>query len=177
MDFVYSIFFDTICLFVLSTILMIALSFFYLKIRKRSVKPIRDKLIYVFFLNGFVRMYLENLLDGILYALVNLRSLKFVDFVDGFSYLFMSAFIVFSIFFTVFIVIYTKTTLIQKWSESIKEFLMETNSKKSGILVYHLVFILRRLVLSVNAILLGIFLPNVHISIHVVCQLVVLAII
>ena len=108
-----------------------------------------------------------------IYALVNLRSLKFVDYVDAFSYLFMSAFIVFWIFFTVFFIIYAKFTPIEKWSAKIREILNETNEKTRGILFYHLIFTFRRLILTINVILLGVFPANVHISIHAVSQLIV----
>ena len=173
MEFVETFFFDTLWTFIAVTLITTLLSFIYLKIRKRSLKVIKDKILYIFIFNGLIRMYFENLLDGITFALINLRSLKFIDYVDAFSYLLMSIFIVFWIFFTIFFVIYTKFTSVEKWNNKIKELLSETNERNRGIIFYHLIFTLRRLILIVNAILLGVFPPNVHISIHAVSQLIV----
>lgn len=127
----------------------------------------------MFLANGFIRIYMEILLDGILYAMVNMRTLKFFGFIDAFSYLFLLAFTCLVIFFTVFIVVYTKNIQISKWSEKIKEILTETNLTKSGVLTYQLVFTIRRLILCSNIIILGALDPNIHITFHAVCQFVV----
>ena len=91
-DYVASVFFDVIVLFVLTTIGVSLLSCIYLKCKKKDLTPVKQKLKYVFLANGFIRIYMEILLDGILYAMVNLRSLKFFNFMDAFSYLFLLAF-------------------------------------------------------------------------------------
>lgn len=139
--------------------------------------PLKKKLYYVFVVNGFIRIYLEILLDGILYVFVNIRALMFVNFVDAFSYFFLVVFACFAIFATVFFCFYTKKVDIQKWSEKTKELLSETNATHKGVLSYHLIFIIRRVILAINAILLGSLNPNVHISIHAVSQLIVVCLI
>lgn len=145
-----------------------------MKIKKKPLNTIKEKLKIVFLANGFIRIYLEILLDGLLYILINLRSLKFLGPIDAFSYLLLAAFTCFVIFFTVFFVIYTKNTEIHKWSSKIKELLAETNEIKSGVLAYHLTFILRRVIISFNVIMLGSFNANLHISLHAIPQLFVL---
>lgn len=143
-DYVASIFFDCLLLFVVSTIGVTLLSAIYLKIRKRSMKPIKQKLYHVFVLNGLIRIYMEILLDGLLYIFVNLRAMKFINTIDAFSYIFLFVFLGFVIFSIVFFVIYTKKVNISKWSGKIEELLSETNMKKPGVLMYHLIFCLRR---------------------------------
>ena len=173
-DYVFAVFFDAVLLFILSSIGITLISIIYLKIKKKPIAPVKEKLKYVFLANGLIRLYMEILLDGLIYALINLRSLKFLGVMDAFSYLILSAFTCFVIFFSVFIVIYTKNTTIEKWSQKIRELLTETNQLKKGILAYHLIFIVRRVIIAINVILLGSFHPNVHISIHAVSQFIVL---
>jgi hypothetical protein len=172
-DYVISTLLDVILLFLLLTFLMSALSYLYLRFcKKKDTTVIKDKIKYIFVANGLIRIYMEILLDGILYVFVNLRNLKFLSFLDAFSFMFLLAFAVFVIFFSVFFVVYTRGTEISKWNGKILELLSETNRTNKGVLVYHLVFILRRIVIAINVIMLGTFNPNIHISIHVVCQLV-----
>lgn len=145
----------------------------YLKIKKKPIKEgVKKHLKTILWFNGFIRLYFEILLDGILYVLINLRSQKFINFtMDIFSYLFMAGFTFFVMAFTIFKVYYIKKTPTSKWKDSLKEILIETNHKSPGIMVYHLTFLIRRLILSINAVMFGALGGNAHISIHFFCQL------
>jgi len=100
-DFAVGTFINVILLFIIFTLFMAGLTYLYLKFKKKDTSV----LIYA---NGFVRIYLEILLDGILYVSVNLRSLKFIGFLDAFSYLLLIAFALIVILFTLFLISYSK---------------------------------------------------------------------
>ena len=151
---------------------MAGLTYLYLKFKKKDTSVLKKRLKSIFYVNGFVRIYLEILLDGILYVSVNLRSLKFIGFLDAFSYLLLIVFTLIVILFTLFLISYSKETEISKWSSKFHEMLTETSMTKGGVLVYHLTFTLRRLAITINVIMLGALDPNIHITIHVLIQLV-----
>ena len=101
----------------------------------------------------------------------------FIDLtLDTLSYVLMSSFLILLICVVLLILIYPKTTSISKWNKSIKEFLAETNLKYSGIVMYHMVFIIRRVILCINIIMFNSLGANSHISIHVACQVLVVLI-
>ena len=173
-DFAIETFFDCIVLFVTSTLVMAGLSYLYLKIKKKDTAVIKQKLKFVFAANGFVRIYLEILLDGILYIFINLRSVKFINVLDAFSYILLLVFALIVISFTIFLVQYARSTDAQKWSTKLQEILTETPMTKDGVLAYHLTFILRRVGIAINVIMLGTLDPNIHITLHCLNQAVVL---
>jgi len=171
-DYTISTLVDVIFIFVTTTLLMAGLSYIFLKIKKKDTSVIKKKLKFIFFANGFVRIYFEIMLDGIIYVFVNIRSAQFNGPADAFSYLTLVAFALMVIGFNLFIVSYAASTEMTKWSTKFQEILTETPMTKGGVLVYHLTFVLRRTVIAVNVVMLGVLDPNIHITIHFLIQLV-----
>jgi len=100
-----------------------------------------------------------------LYVFINLRSSQFNGVEDAFSYLFLSAFALLVIIFYLFTASYISTANMEKWSAKFKEMLIEAPSTKKGALAYHLTFVLRRVAIVINVIMLGALGPNIHISV------------
>lgn len=96
LDFVISVFFDCITIFVFFSVLSAIWVAIYMKVKKRPVKPAISKhfkSIYVY--NGFVRLYLEILLDGIIYMFLNMRSKMLMSLtLDATSYFFMAIYFI-----------------------------------------------------------------------------------
>ena len=167
-DYTASVFFDGITIFIFFSLLSALWLMIYLKIKKKLIKQqLKKHMLAIFWFNGFIRLYLEVLLDGIIYIMVNIRSEKFIDLtMDTFSYILMGSFLILVIVFSIFQIIYTSKTIISKWKKSINELLVETNMQNAGVLMYHIIFVVRRIVLSLNAVLFGILGVYPHISIH-----------
>lgn len=146
----------------------------YVKLKKKPSHLIKDYFLSIFWLNGFVRLYLEILLDGLIYTLINVKSELFINFaLDGFSYLILVGFVFLVVYSTFYIIIYTRRTPIAIWKKSISEYLVETYRSNNGILMYHLIFIFRRVALAINVCLYNALGANTHLSLHVICQCIV----
>lgn len=172
LDFAIESFINVILLFIFFTLLMSGIYYLFLKYKKKETSIVKEKLKDIFYINGFLRIYMEILLDGILYIFINLRSLLFINILDAFSYILLLAFALLIICFTLFLISYSRGTEMMKWSSKIHEILTETSKTKGGVLVYHLTFILRRVGITLNVIMLGAFDPNIHITIHVLIQVI-----
>ncbi|CAI2364649.1 unnamed protein product [Moneuplotes crassus] len=169
-DYTLEILINVILLFVAITLLLAGLSYLFLKFYQKNTSEVSKKLKFIFFVNGFIRIYLEIMLNGIIYSFVNLRSVQFNSIADIFSYLTLLAFVLLVIGCNLFIISYSVSTELSKWSHKLKEFLTETLITKGGIITYHLTFVLRRVALSINIIMLGVLGPNIHITFHVLVQ-------
>ncbi|CAI2363489.1 unnamed protein product [Moneuplotes crassus] len=169
-DYTFATLVDVIFIFITTTLLMAGLSYLYLKLKKKDTSVVIKKLKFIFFANGFVRIYLEIMLDGIIYSLVNLRSVQFNGVFDAFSYITLFVFVLLVIGFNSFIVFYATCTEMSKWSHKFEEILTETPMTKGGVVAYHMTFTLRRVALSINIIMLGVLDPNIHITFHVLVQ-------